>query len=173
MMIPPAVTKVGVAIMFIACPILGWAADITRLSEAEFDAQFRCPETFVDELQSKQALAEFISWYGAHHKQVTTESLIAYRMQLLSKHKCEATLANISKANDASRLTPPEYNARAACSGNARCVDEEMAAKRWMQQNWVSIGSNAKTYCLEAATKARNTSYRQMHDCLVFEDRRK
>ncbi|TAK87084.1 MAG: hypothetical protein EPO09_19015 [Aquabacterium sp.] len=173
MMYRQAVTKVGAAIMLIAYPILGLTADITRLSEAEFDAQFRCPETFVDEQHSQLALAEFVAWYGAHHKEVTVESLTTYRMHLLNKHKCEVTLANIRQSSETPPQAVPEYNARTSCSGNARCVDGEMAAKRWIQQNWASISGNSKTYCLSASTKAHNTSYRQMRDCLVYEDKRR
>lgn len=72
--------------------------DISELSEDEFNRQFKCPETFIDDDQSKTALADMLKWYAAHNSTVTAEDFVKYRMKILEKHRCEVTLRNIRNA---------------------------------------------------------------------------
>ena len=68
------------------------------LTEEEFERQFRCPETFVDEDQSKTAVDDMLKWYGAHNASVTLMDIVNFRMKLLTDHKCQVTLRNIRNA---------------------------------------------------------------------------
>lgn len=72
--------------------------DISELSEDEFNRQFKCPETFIDDDQSKTALADMLKWYAAHNSTVTAEGFVKYRIKTLEKHRCEVTLRNIRNA---------------------------------------------------------------------------
>jgi len=74
------------------------AADIGTLSEAEFDAQFRCPETIMDEGERSQAVADFVHWSKTRHPDWTVMNLVEARIALLKKHNCTETLKTIPNA---------------------------------------------------------------------------
>ncbi len=80
--------------MMIACK----KGDITKLSEIEFDDQFRCPKTYATDLEKQNAMDSMLKWYGANHTNSTLKEIIEFRMKLLSKHHCDVTLNNISKS---------------------------------------------------------------------------
>lgn len=85
-------------------PEINNVGDITLLTEAQFNEQFRCPETYADDDQRKQELADTLRWYGSHYKEGTLTAYVSYRMQLLKAHHCDATLRNIA-SNSTTRET--------------------------------------------------------------------
>jgi len=148
------------------------ASPISTLSEEAFDNQFRCPETYIDEWESKRALADTLEWYGAHHAQVTVDGFLAFRMQLLAKHKCEVSLANVAKAAVIPALPVPNYNIKKACHGNNQCIQSESEMRKSLVKIWSGVGNAAKEYCLTEGAKAHNSSYVTFVNCLAHEDKR-
>lgn len=147
------------------------ASQISSLTEIEFNQQFRCPETFLEETDSKRALADSLEWYQAHHQTVTTAGFLTFRMQLLASHKCEVTLANVAKTTVIPNLPIPTYNSQKACRKNKECIKSETEVHNALIQIWPGIGSIAKEYCLTEGAKAGNISYLTLANCLAQEDR--
>jgi hypothetical protein len=79
---------------------------ITQLTEDEFNKQFRCPESFDNDPQRKQAVDETLKWYGTHNKNATLSSIVSFRMKLLEDHHCNVTLQNIRINNSAEQEQP-------------------------------------------------------------------
>jgi hypothetical protein len=85
---------------------------ITNLTEAEFNSQFRCPETYSNDEERKQALDDMLKWYASHHKTTTIASITSFRMQLLEEHNCSETLKNIAANNaNPSPISSPDISA--------------------------------------------------------------
>ena len=60
------------------------ASPITEFSDAEFDAQFKCPESLVSEEEQKAGLRDFLDWISARHPTWNTIRKIGVsRMQFL------------------------------------------------------------------------------------------
>jgi hypothetical protein len=74
------------------------ASPITEFSDAEFDAQFKCPESLVSEDEQKAATRDFLDWIGARHPTWNTLREIGVsRMYFLERHNCSETLNNIRR----------------------------------------------------------------------------
>lgn len=87
---------------------------VDQLSEQQFDAQFRCPETYATDDESRSGLAESVQWYGTHHSQVTVEGVVNFRMKLLTEHGCTKTLANMRGDSSAETSTTGAVQDRAS-----------------------------------------------------------
>lgn len=75
------------------------APSVADLSEAEYLEQFRCPESMSSEKEQRQAMADFLQWYGAHNDEVTVEKITAYRTKILISKGCSKTLANMRRGS--------------------------------------------------------------------------
>jgi hypothetical protein len=71
---------------------LARAEDPTGLSDAEFDAQFVCPEHLKDDAARRAEIEGFVAWLMEHHPGLTLEELAGWRLRLLEKHGCATTL---------------------------------------------------------------------------------
>jgi hypothetical protein len=75
---------------------------ITELSDAEFDALFRCPESIGSDEEREHAMRDFLRWIHASHPDWNTIAKIVYtRMFFLEKHECTKTLEYIRKSSPA------------------------------------------------------------------------
>jgi hypothetical protein len=64
------------------------------LSDAQFDAQFRCPESLPDSMRQQQ-IKDYFDWVGKAHPDWTVQKVLETRHHLLQTHQCEVTLQNI------------------------------------------------------------------------------
>jgi len=71
------------------------ARDLRLLNEAEFDAQFRFPESYATDAERKVALKQFLDWISTHYPELTIEKFAELRIGILEKHECKETLKNI------------------------------------------------------------------------------
>ena len=149
----------------------GETRTVEHLSEAQFDRQFRCPESYSSESESKQALANMLKWYAARNPKVTVDEVISFRMKLLEKHGCRETLRNIENAATAPSVKLPTYNSKSICRGKKDCIDGEMEVRAVLENIWPKAGARAKEYCAAAVYKANNTRYLNLLNCLAAEDK--
>jgi hypothetical protein len=75
------------------------SAATPHLSDAQFNAQFRCPESLPSSQARDQEVHRFINWVQQNHGDWTILQLSTFRMQLLENHDCKQTLDNI-RAHD-------------------------------------------------------------------------
>lgn len=64
------------------------------MSDTQFDAQFRCPESLPD-AEKEQAVRDYFLWVGKAHPDWTVQNVIETRYRLLQSHQCAVTLQNI------------------------------------------------------------------------------
>lgn len=76
-----------------AAPIA--APTVEQMSEAEFSAQFQCPETYATEDDARHGFVESMTWYRAHHTEVIEAEFKNFRRKLLESHSCDKTLAGM------------------------------------------------------------------------------
>ena len=106
---------------------------IDQLSEQQFNAQFRCPESYSDDDGSRKGVAESVQWYGTHHPSVTPEGLARFRMKLLTEHGCAKALANIQSgsldgaatAGESPQGVSPQQAVPPSLSSQASAVQEQ------------------------------------------------
>ena len=97
-------------------------AEMSKLTEVEFNSQFLCPETYTDEGQRSEAIKDMLEWYASHHKDLTIKKIVDFRLQVLTNHGCHETLSNIANTLSeeseipaaAVSLNPVEYPAEVA-----------------------------------------------------------
>lgn len=66
-----------------------------HMSDSQFDAKFRCPESLPSEQAKDQAVRQYVDWARQDHGNWTVTQLATFRFRLLEKHDCEETLKNI------------------------------------------------------------------------------
>lgn len=149
--------------------------EVSALTEQEFNNQFRCPETYANEEESKQAFADSFVWYESHNKNLTKESLLdgfkTFRLQLLVNHKCDAAISNVATSL-ATKVPVPKYNTQKECDYDAECVKAEKEIFEMLQSAWGKIGAASKSYCLQEAHKVRYNSYVQLVNCIAHEEKK-
>jgi len=94
-----------------------------QVTEAEFNRDFRCPESFDNEDQKAKALFDMVDWYGAHNKTVTPEGLLSFRMKVLEEHHCDVTLENIRRNNAVTPDQPVSQENNTALSPQGASFD--------------------------------------------------
>ncbi|HEY8697898.1 MAG TPA: hypothetical protein VIM02_09785 [Rhizomicrobium sp.] len=67
---------------------------IAALTDAQFDAQYRCPETLPDSERAKE-VANYLLWAQTQHPQWTVGDALKERYRLFQKHQCYVTLEAI------------------------------------------------------------------------------
>jgi hypothetical protein len=72
-------------------------ARLATISDDQFSASFRCPETFATQEQQVLAIADYVNWASARHPDWAQGQMLEYRYQLLVSHKCAETLRNIQR----------------------------------------------------------------------------
>lgn len=86
-----------------ACVLLVWGTATgsnaqgttsAPLSDTQFDAQFRCPESLPD-TEQQQAVKDYLLWVGKAHPDWTVQKVLETRYRLLQTHQCAVTLQNI------------------------------------------------------------------------------
>lgn len=75
-----------------------------KVTEEEFNKNFRCPESFNDEAEREQAFLDVAKWYFVHNKpqkdkDLNAKNFLTFRMNILKSHNCDATLTNIKENN--------------------------------------------------------------------------
>jgi hypothetical protein len=81
------------------------SGDITTLNDAQFNSQFRCPETIGDADERSAAVAGFVHWAKKQHPEWSVIELVQARIALLERHRCDETLKQIRDA--AGKLPKP------------------------------------------------------------------
>ena len=69
---------------------------MAEITEDEFTASFRCPETYVSDEDKRDAIEDELAWLGAHYGSLNTNQIVEFRMSLLRARHCDVTLNNIS-----------------------------------------------------------------------------
>jgi hypothetical protein len=64
--------------------------------DAEFDAQFVCPETITDRDARIEELQTYMDWAKTHHPDWNLRKRMDVRYGLLRRHACATTLANLA-----------------------------------------------------------------------------
>src|SRR5450830_261450 len=108
-----------------------------KVTEAEFNRDFRCPESFNDEAQRKQGLIDMVNWNYAHTKivndaKVNAANFLSFRMKVLESHHCNVTLENIRRntAIDSNQPETSENNAAPSPKGlNFNCKNAKSASE--------------------------------------------
>ena len=98
---------------------------------AEIDRTFVCPEALPDDAARQRALREFFTATAKANPSETVEQATAYRLRLLQKHACKATLDHMNAADNAVR-------------GGAV-----------LDQAWLEVGRNDIGHISVATTNAR------------------
>ena len=63
-----------------------------QLSELQFKRQFRCPESYASDEESKKGFAESVTWFGENRKPFTVEGFARFRRQLLLEKRCQTAM---------------------------------------------------------------------------------
>lgn len=73
-------------------------ADQTAVAQqdADFDAQFVCPETISDHDARIEEFQTYMDWAKAHHPDWNLRKRLDVRYGLLRRHACATTLANLA-----------------------------------------------------------------------------
>jgi len=71
------------------------SAATPHMSDLQFDAQFRCPESLPSQQARNQAVREYVDWVRQNHGNWTVTQLSTFSFRLLEKHDCAQTLKNI------------------------------------------------------------------------------
>ena len=71
---------------------------------AQIDRSFVCPESLPDDEARSAALTLFLKQVAAVEPHISITELVDYRVNLLRKHQCVVTLANISRREQLSLL---------------------------------------------------------------------
>jgi len=66
------------------------------MTDAEYDAYFKCPESYKTQAERDKAVQEFLKWAAESRPNWTLEQLIKYRVRLLKRHGCQETLKKIN-----------------------------------------------------------------------------
>jgi hypothetical protein len=74
-------------------------AALASQTDAEFSQSFKCPESLSSDKERSDALEQFVNWAAATHPDWTIEKLVSFRMQLLTEHHCDKTLAHIHQSS--------------------------------------------------------------------------
>lgn len=61
---------------------------VTELTEAQFNDQYRCPESYSTETERIKELSDMLDWYVAHNKDVTVKRFTAFRLKVLADRGC-------------------------------------------------------------------------------------
>lgn len=69
---------------------------------------FQCPKNITTEKKQKKALNDFLEWAMQKYPNITTDQLVALRIEMLEKHKCTKTLASI-KSNQSQQTSNYRY----------------------------------------------------------------
>jgi hypothetical protein len=70
---------------------------VDAASDEQYDAAFRCPESFGSDEERRQALMDYMNWALARHPHWTVKQVLDYRYDLLVRHRCTETLRNIER----------------------------------------------------------------------------
>lgn len=76
------------------------------LSDAQFDAQFQCPESLPDAARQPEVKNYFL-WVGKAHPDWTVQKVLETRFRLLQTHQCEVTLQNIRASTNQVSVSAP------------------------------------------------------------------
>ena len=87
--------RYAVALVLALTWSLALADDQAPGTDAEYSAQFRCPEALSSDAERAASTKQMVTWVQAHHPDWTLARLIEFRLQLLRAHHCEASLAAI------------------------------------------------------------------------------
>ena len=71
------------------------SAATPHLSDAQFTAQFRCPESLPSSQARGQEAKNFVDWAEQNHGDWTILQMSTFRIGLLESHDCKQTLQNI------------------------------------------------------------------------------
>jgi hypothetical protein len=77
---------------------------VATMSDAEYDAQFKCPEA-LSPRKSGQAMIDFMIWVASQHPAWTIADGVKARRGLLERHRCSVTLAAIRAGQQAAEKT--------------------------------------------------------------------
>jgi hypothetical protein len=86
------------AVVAIAASLAGVSAAQTQQRLAQIDQTFVCPETLPSDDARKAALNLFLDEVAAVQPTITLKQVLDFRVALLRKHQCRATLANLGIA---------------------------------------------------------------------------
>jgi hypothetical protein len=79
------------------------------LTDAAFDASFRCPESLTDDAQRREALVDYFHWTQARHPDWSVADAIEFKKNLLVRHQCAASLRDLADyAKREDKVTPPK-----------------------------------------------------------------
>jgi hypothetical protein len=79
-------------------------------SDAQFDAQFQCPESLPDAAR-QQEVKDYFLWVGKAHPDWTVQKVLETRYRLLQTHHCDATLQNIRASTSQASASAPSMAA--------------------------------------------------------------
>lgn len=61
---------------------------VTKLTEAQFNKQYRCPESYSTEAERIKEMSDMLDWYMAHNKDVGVKGIATFRSKILADHGC-------------------------------------------------------------------------------------
>ncbi|MBD8871198.1 hypothetical protein [Rhodanobacter sp. DHB23] len=70
-------------------------AATSHQTDAQFDAQFLCPESLASDQARDTATRRFVYWVRQNHGDWTILQMVKFRLRLLEEHGCKQTLQNI------------------------------------------------------------------------------
>jgi hypothetical protein len=93
-----ASTAVGTIVVLLAANSAAHAQLAVQQRLAQIDHTFACPESLPSDEARKDALKLFIEEVAAVRPTITVKQITEFRVAMLRKHQCSATLANIGVA---------------------------------------------------------------------------
>jgi hypothetical protein len=72
-------------------------AKLAAISDEQFSADFRCPESLNSQAEQVLAVTNYFNWASSRHPDWNQQKLIDHRVQLLEEHQCTETLRNLQR----------------------------------------------------------------------------
>ena len=80
---------------------------VVEMTDTEYNSHFKCPESYEDRGARRAGLRQFFERISVQHPNWTVQRAVEYRVELLERHRCEQTLANI-RSNQTRRALSAE-----------------------------------------------------------------